>query len=51
MKKILVLIIVCIMLFALAGCALHEYEYADSAEKGRTIDINGVLYRTLPETP
>ena len=49
MKKAILIFVVCTMLFVLAGCVKYDY-LGYSEEKGNTYDINGIVYRQLPET-
>jgi hypothetical protein len=52
MKKIiLIVLLVCIMLAALNGCARPAYQLYHDDEKGYYLDVDGVIYRSLPEVP
>jgi len=50
MKKTILIFVVCAMLFVLVGCVNYDY-LGSNEERGRTYDINGIVYRQLPETP
>jgi len=49
MKKIIPIIVICLLLFVITGCTQYDY-LGHSEEKGNMIDIGGVLYRSLPKT-
>ncbi len=52
MKKVFLTLIALIVLFAMAGCSVPVYNYlGEDPDKGGMIDVNGVIYKSLPETP
>lgn len=52
MKRFFVITLICALLLALFGCSLKVYKYlGDSDEKGILLDVEGVTYRSKPNTP
>ena len=52
MKKIFCILVICFFAVFLTSCAyLPEYkDLGKDVQKGSMIEVNGIVYRTLPET-
>ena len=53
MRKILYVLLICILIFLLASCKETVPEYKDlgrNPQMGDMIEVNGIIYRTLPNT-